>query len=181
MSGAAPFTLRPAAMEDMPAIDALYAAARETMRRSGNPNQWGDKNPPAETLMEDIRLGRLMLLEEDGALCGAFALITGVEPTYLVIEHGSWLNSEPYVTLHRVASNGRRRGVLAAAVAYAAAQCGNVRIDTHRDNRIMQHLLEKYGFTRCGVIYLQNGSERLAYHRAAGGSCRNAGENESNS
>ena len=37
--------------------------------------------------------------------------------------------------------------------------------DTHRDHRIMQHLLEKHGFTYCGVIYLASGDERLAYQR----------------
>ena len=30
----------------------------------------------------------------------------------------------------------------------------NIRIDTHLDNRIMQHVIKKYGFTYCGIIYL---------------------------
>ncbi|MBR1526072.1 MAG: hypothetical protein IJ640_05360 [Prevotella sp.] len=41
----------------------------------------------------------------------------------------------------------------------------NIRIDTHRDNRIMQHLMQKEGFTYCGIIYLDNGDERLAYQK----------------
>ena len=40
-----------------------------------------------------------------------------------------------------------------------------IRIDTHRDNKIMQHNLLKYGFTYCGIIYLANGDERLAYQK----------------
>ncbi len=39
----------------------------------------------------------------------------------------------------------------------------NIRIDTHLDNRIMQHVIKKYGFTYCGIIYLASGDERLAY------------------
>ena len=52
------------------------------------------------------------------------------------------------------------------------------RIDTHRDNKIMQHNILKHGFTYCGIIYLLSGDaldqrslatkgtqERLAYQR----------------
>ena len=46
--------------------------------------------------------------------------------------------------------------------------CGNLKIDTHRDNRIMQHLLDKNGFTYCGIIYLDDGTERLAYQKQLG-------------
>ena len=41
----------------------------------------------------------------------------------------------------------------------------NIRIDTHRDNKIMQHNIVKYGFTYCGIIYLLSGDERLAYQK----------------
>ena len=39
----------------------------------------------------------------------------------------------------------------------------NIRIDTHRNNRIMQHCIDRYGFTCCGIICLESGDERLAY------------------
>ena len=39
----------------------------------------------------------------------------------------------------------------------------NLRVDTHRDNKVMQHILTKYGFQRCGIIYVKNGTERIAY------------------
>ena len=48
---------------------------------------------------------------------------------------------------------------------YAFSVDRNIRIDTHRDNRIMQHLLERHGFRYCGIIYLLSGDERLAYQR----------------
>ena len=41
----------------------------------------------------------------------------------------------------------------------------NIRIDTHRDNKIMQHNLAKYGFEYCGIIHIASGAERLAYQR----------------
>jgi RimJ/RimL family protein N-acetyltransferase len=45
------------------------------------------------------------------------------------------------------------------------AQIPNIRIDTHRDNAIMQHLLEKNGFVKCGIIYVEDGSPRIAYQK----------------
>ena len=44
-------------------------------------------------------------------------------------------------------------------------QCGSILIDTHRQNIPMQRTLKKNGFTRCGVIYLEDGSERIAYQK----------------
>ena len=44
----------------------------------------------------------------------------------------------------------------------------NIRIDTHKDNKIMQGLLERHGFSYCGIIYLLNGAPRLAYQRLRG-------------
>lgn len=41
----------------------------------------------------------------------------------------------------------------------------NIRIDTHKDNHIMQHCIVSYGFTYCGIIYLANGDPRLAYQK----------------
>jgi hypothetical protein len=46
----------------------------------------------------------------------------------------------------------------------ATKSCCTIRIDTHRDNFIMKHILAKYGFTECGVIYLESGDPRDAYH-----------------
>ena len=42
---------------------------------------------------------------------------------------------------------------------------GFIRIDTYRDNQIMQHVIKKYGFGYCGIIFLANGDERLAYQK----------------
>ena len=46
---------------------------------------------------------------------------------------------------------------------YCFSHDPNIRIDTHRDNRIMKHNIMKHGFTYCGIIYLTSGDERLAY------------------
>lgn len=42
---------------------------------------------------------------------------------------------------------------------------GHLRIDTHADNHIMQHLILKNGFEQCGIIHIADGSERIAYEK----------------
>ena len=93
-----------------------------------------------------------------------FALLPSPEPTYDVIE-GAWLTDEPYGVIHRMASYPEAHGIFSTIIDYAASRYAHLRIDTHRDNRIMRHLIEKHGFTYCGIIWLEDGTERLAYER----------------
>ena len=155
--------IRHAVQQDWFHILAIYARAREYMRQTGNPNQWDNHSPALSVIQEDIEKGQLYLLEDNDGIQAVFALIFGEDPTYGIIE-GSWLNDDPYAAIHRVASAGKRKGVLAECLAYCQQTHWNLRIDTHDDNKIMQHLLEKYGFRRCGIIYLENGDPRIAYH-----------------
>ena len=154
--------IRCASTNDLEEIGAIYARAREYMRQTGNPTQWGEHSPALSVLEEDIRLQQLYLLEDDAGIQAVFALIPGEDPTYRNIK-GSWLNEAPYAAIHRVASAGKRNGVLVECLNYCTKQYTNLKIDTHFDNRIMQHLLEKYGFCMCGTIYLENGDPRIAY------------------
>ena len=40
-----------------------------------------------------------------------------------------------------------------------------LRGDTHRGNKIMQRVLEKNGLVYRGIIYLEDGGERLAFEK----------------
>ena len=93
-----------------------------------------------------------------------FALLPSPEPTYDYID-GAWLTDEPYGVIHRIASYPDVHGVFSAIIDFAAARYPHLRIDTHRDNRIMQHVIAAAGFTPCGIIWLPDGTERLAYER----------------
>ena len=93
-----------------------------------------------------------------------FALLPSPEPTYATID-GAWLTDESYGVIHRMASYPDVHGVFAAILDFAASRYARLRIDTHRDNRIMRHLIEKHGFTYCGIIQLPDGTDRLAYER----------------
>ena len=157
--------IREATLSDMPAIRAVYAAARRFMASSGNPHQWGDNKPAEELLLEDIRLGQLYVEEGDSGVCAAFALVMGEDPTYTYIE-GAWRDTTPYGTIHRLAADGTCPGFFGRCVDFCRRQIAHLRVDTHEDNRVMRHLVEKHGFSYCGVIYLADGNPRLAFERS---------------
>ncbi|MBE6922391.1 MAG: GNAT family N-acetyltransferase [Ruminococcaceae bacterium] len=157
------YQVRKAVEADYPRILEIYAHAREFMVKTGNPNQWGTNYPPVEMLQEDIRVGNLFVVEREG-LHGVFAYFSEPDPTYGYIEGGAWLNESPYGTIHRVAGDGSG-GVFSAVLKFAQDCNPHVRIDTHHDNVVMQHVLEKHGFQRCGIIYLEDGDPRIAYEK----------------
>ena len=158
------YIIRKAKMQDLPRILEIYAYARSFMAKTGNPNQWGTTHPAQSQLSEDIRNGDLYIAEDGQGIHGVFAFFLGEDPTYGYIEDGSWRSSEPYGTIHRIASDGSG-GVVSAAVDYCGEIISHLRIDTHHDNRVMQHVVEKLGFQRRGVIYIADGSPRIAYDR----------------
>ena len=152
--------IRKTQIEDIERVLQIYQYAREQMKVNGNPNQWGDNRPSRETIENDIIQRNSYVMEEDGKVHGVFVFIVGEEPTYQMIEQGGWLNDMPYGTIHRIASDGSVPGMLGECLNYCENIISNIRIDTHRDNKIMQHLIEKHGFQKCGIIYVED--KRLA-------------------
>lgn len=157
--------IRHAELQDLEAVQAVYAQARKFMAETGNPNQWGKTHPPRETLESAIQARKLYVLEEDGAIHGSFYYAQETEPTYQRIDDGAWLSDASYGVIHMVASDGTVHGFLQQVVAYCEQQTKHLRIDTHHDNKVMQHVIGKNGFTRCGVIYLEDGDPRIAYEK----------------
>lgn len=157
--------IRSAEKNDLNAIMQIYSAAREFMAKNGNPNQWGKVFPTRELIADDIEKGRLFVIEENGSIHGVFAFMIGNDPTYAVIENGSWLTDTEYGAIHRVASDGKMHGVLSAAVGFCLTKISHLRIDTHKDNRVMQRQILKNGFAERGTIYTEDGSPRIAYER----------------
>ena len=140
----------------------IYARARAFMAESGNPTQWGTTHPPKAQLEEDITLRRLYVVKGEGEILGVFYFCVEEDPTYAEIFEGSWQENSPYGVIHRIASDGSG-GIVKAAVEFALARISHLRIDTHADNRVMQRAVEKVGFTRRGIIYIADGTPRIAY------------------
>ena len=155
--------IRKATYEDLPELMEIFSAARGIMRASGNMNQWNDSYPSEEIVRQDIEAGNCIVLCNDDRIIATMAFIPGPDPTYAHIE-GSWLNDAPYHVIHRIAAIEPGHKAAETLFDWAFTRTGCIRIDTHKDNVIMHHILRKYGFTRCGVIHLANGDPREAYH-----------------
>lgn len=153
--------IRRAQPADMERILEIYEIARNFMAENGNPTQWKDGYPQQEMLEEDIQRERLYVVESS-QICGVFMFTVGDDPTYAYID-GSWCSDEPYGVIHRIAGVGG--GIFDAALEFCTAQIHHLRIDTHADNKPMQHVVEKAGFSRRGTIYVADGTPRIAYDR----------------
>ena len=118
-------------------------------------------------IKKDIENGNsYVCLDEEQNIVGTFTFIQGNDPTYARIYEGAWSDdTRPYGVIHRLASTEQSKGVASACLQWCYRQIPNLRADTHRDNHILQHILKKHGFQYCGIIYLQNGDERLAFQK----------------
>lgn len=167
--------VRLAVMADLPGIMVCINDAKLLLKKSGSVQWNGKNNYPSEADMEnDIRLKRGYVCEIDGEIAGV-AVFSGIEPTY---SHpvGKWLvDTDNYLTIHRIAVNGmfRRKGVATSLMTYAekvAKERGiiSIRIDTHEKNSNLQALVNKMGYTYCGyVIYshIAEDPKRLIYEK----------------
>ena len=158
--------IRKSGKEDIPYILPVIESAREYMRLNNNHNQWINGYPGEKEVVNDICAGNSYVgLDMKGEIVMTFAFIKGEEPTYRNIYEGEWLNNEEYGTIHRIASNGKVKGVLNAACNFCFQKVGNIRIDTHEDNVPMLRALENLSFLRCGIINCQDGSPRIAFQK----------------
>ena len=161
--------IRKSTEKDFAAIMEIYAYARSFMAEHGNPNQWGPTNwPPEELIHSDIAAGNSYVCTDGEKVVGTFYFIYGkdIDPTYAVIEDGEWMDDGPYGVIHRLAGDGSVKGIGEACINWVFDQCGHLRVDTHGDNKVVQNLLKKLGFTHCGTIYVEEDDyPRLAFEK----------------
>ena len=166
-------TIREARPTDITEIMQVMEAAKKIMRQSGNMHQWVDGYPSEAVVFKDMEMHGGFVIEESGGeqdtpshIIGYFAFLPSPEPTYSIIYDGKWIDdSLAYHVIHRIASYPEAHGVFKEIMDFCFTHDANIRIDTHKDNLIMQHNLAKHGFTYCGIIYLPSGDERLAYQK----------------
>jgi len=158
--------IRRATLSDVDVIMAVLDSARRFMRSCGNVSQWGNGYPSRECVSADITSGNCYVgVDCEGDVVMTFAFIIGDDPTYALIEDGAWLNDSRYGTIHRMGSTGKYGGMLRRCVEFCMQYVDNLRLDTHEDNRPMLSAVSRLGFRRCGIIYCQDGTPRIAFHK----------------
>ena len=158
--------IRKSRPEDLDTLMDIYAQAKVFMRNSGNKNQWIDGYPSLEIVLKDITNGNsYVCIDDDQTIIATFCFLQGEDPNYALIEDGQWLNNEPYGVVHRLAGTGKRKDIGSYCLQWCFEQCSNIRVDTHHDNLVMQNLLKRNGYTTCGIIYVSNGTPRIAFQK----------------
>ena len=158
--------IREATPTDIPEIMKVVDAAKGIMRQSGNMHQWGEGYPSEAVIAADMERNGGFVVEDEKKIVGYFAFLQSPDPTYAKIYKGKWIDDTlPYHVVHRIASNPDAHGIFSSIMDFCFSHDTNIRIDTHRDNKIMQHVILKQGFSYCGIIYLLSGDERLAYQK----------------
>ena len=157
--------IRQALLSDLETILDIYDEARVFMGQNGNPSQWRNGYPSKGRVIDDIKENCLFVIQRESKPCGVFFFKVGEDPTYRYIENGKWLSDTEYGVIHRIAGRTKEKRIFAEALEFCQGKITHLRIDTHKDNSIMQHALAKYGFTPCGTIYVADGTPRIAYER----------------
>ncbi|MDR0897588.1 MAG: GNAT family N-acetyltransferase [Oscillospiraceae bacterium] len=163
--------LRKMTPQDLPQVMQIIAEAQAFLGVQGV-DQWQDGYPGEALIREDIETGRGYVLAEGDQVRAMAVVALDGEPTYDTIYEGAWTTPEPYACFHRTAVGAAFRGTGAADALIAsceavakAAGLYSIRIDTHRDNLVMQKMLHRNGYTLCGVIYLETGAARIALEK----------------
>jgi len=152
-----------ASMSDLDEIMSIFKDGQAFLKEKGI-DQWQDGYPTIDIVKEDITNRRMHVVLDNDGICAVYVLV-GKDPTYKYIEDGSWMSDTDYVTIHRICVKGNKRnkGIAKYIVDDIKKYQKHIRIDTHKDNRVMQHFLRSNGFLYRGIIYLDNGKARNAF------------------
>lgn len=166
--------MRPATVDDIPAIVATLKAGRCLLAADGI-DQWQDgTGPDVDLVTEDVERGWGRVFLVDGQVAATAALIDEPEPNYAHMLEGAWQvrgdAAAPYATIHRVAVAPAFRGMHVAQRFYArlieearARGFAEIRVDTHADNVRMQHVIASAGFTRACTVLIGNNPKDLRW------------------
>lgn len=166
--------MRPATVDDVPAIVATLEAGRALLAADGI-DQWQDgAGPDVDLVTSDVARGWGRVFLVDGQVAATAALIDEPEPNYAHMLEGAWQvrgdAAAPYATIHRVAVAPAFRGMHVAQRFYArlieearARGFAEIRVDTHADNVRMQHVIASAGFTRACTVLIGNNPKDLRW------------------
>ncbi|MBH9989662.1 MULTISPECIES: GNAT family N-acetyltransferase [unclassified Lactobacillus] len=154
--------LRRATMADFDRIIAILKDGANQLAERGV-DQWQGDYPSKAQIKEDIENGWAFLaVSEDQETVGAIAIVDGPDHVYDHLD-GKWLaDTNKYVVIHRVAIHSQHSGKGYATKLLQAVindiknnrdDIDSIRIDTHEDNKAMQHLIAKMGFSKVGYLH----------------------------
>ena len=161
---------RKSVQSDVENIISIIKEAKEYFKKN-NIDQWQDNYPNEETILNDINNETSYVLVKDNNIVATASISFEEEKTYKNID-GNWLTNDRYVVIHRIAVSNDYKGLRLSSTILDNAKAlalknsiHSIKIDTHKDNKAMQRVLKKNNFTYCGIIYLEDNSERIAFEK----------------
>lgn len=162
---------RKAVITDISDIMKIIRQAQAYFKEAGI-NQWQNNYPNVETISNDIDNNNSYILLKDSNIVATAAVSFDGEKTYDLIYDGEWISNNEYAVIHRiaVANNYKGLGLSSEIIKNVEKLCLNkgvdsIKVDTHEENLSMQSLLKKNKFQYCGIIYLEDGSKRIAFEK----------------
>lgn len=144
-------------------------SAKKALAASGS-QQWQGANgyPNEADIIEDILAGQGYVALLENQIVAYAAVIDGQDPDYEKIYAGQWKQqNHRYIVFHRIAVLSAMTGQKIAQTFIQGLIEGRVahdfRCDTHEQNKVMQHILQKLGFVYCGKVPIDG--ERFAYQK----------------
>ena len=159
--------IRPTKRNELPLIQHIYTEARKYMRENGNNQQWINGYPSDELLINDIQEETSYVCLDGAEIVGVFTFAIGEDATYHEIYDGKWLNDALYGVVHRLGSLRSQKGVGAFCLEWCFQQIPNIKVDTHEANIPMKKMLLKNGYQKCGTIYVNDGTPRVAFQKSS--------------
>lgn len=135
-------------------------------------DQWQNNYPNEKIIEKDVDNNNSYVLRKEGKIIGTVAVFFEIEETYETIYNGQWLSLGEYAVIHRMAIDFSYRGTGLGSIFLREIEklCRSkdiysVKVDTHRENIPMKKLLLKNGYKECGIIYLADKNERIAFEK----------------
>lgn len=159
--------------KDLNKLLRIFNGAKADLKSRGV-DQWQDGYPNRDIIEADIKNGVSYVSEHGGIIAASAVISFEKEKCYEALTGGRWLRpcDKNYAVIHRIAASPgeKRTGAASELLDYAVSLCrknkaGSIKIDTHRDNKVMRQWLEKHGFIYCGLVKLEDGGERIAFEK----------------
>ncbi|GAA0181491.1 GNAT family N-acetyltransferase [Clostridium sediminicola] len=162
---------RKAVKTDIDSIMAIIKQAQDYFKREGI-DQWQNNYPNVETIRKDIVDENGYVMLRDNNIVGTIAVSFDGEKTYENIYDGEWISNNDYAVIHRIAidNNYKGLGLSSEIIKKVEELClskdvHSIKVDTQEENSSMKNLLKKNEFKYCGIIYLEDKSERIAFEK----------------
>ncbi len=161
--------IRKACSHDIDDIMSILDEARAFQRQSGF-RQWEDGYPGRSDVERDIDCGTAYAFIDTDMTAVGYVALSSSDEAYDRIGD-IWEHSGNYGVVHRLALGDRLRGQHTTSTLFSLIEqtlrslgITSIRLDTGTDNKIMQYLMAKYGYTSRGIHQFPWGP-RLAYEK----------------